>query len=60
MEDTKVAKRRTMVKDRVGCVRSTTRNLPDPNHTYGMKSPPDPEGAGEGKRVHHLFVLIIL
>jgi hypothetical protein len=37
-----------MVKDRVGCVRSSTRSLPEPSHTYGMKSPPDPEGAGEG------------
>jgi hypothetical protein len=43
-----ISKRRTMVKDRVGCVRSSTRSLPEPSHTYGMKSPPDPEGAGEG------------
>lgn len=43
-----VIKRRPMVKDRVGCVRTTTRNLPEGGHVYGMKSPPDPEGAGEG------------
>eukprot|EP00604_Paraphysomonas_vestita_P002555 CAMPEP_0174818386 /NCGR_PEP_ID=MMETSP1107-20130205/1049_1 /TAXON_ID=36770 /ORGANISM="Paraphysomonas vestita, Strain GFlagA" /LENGTH=207 /DNA_ID=CAMNT_0016030145 /DNA_START=107 /DNA_END=730 /DNA_ORIENTATION=- len=36
-----------MVKDRVGCVRTTTRALPEAGHVYGMKSPPDPEGAGE-------------
>jgi hypothetical protein len=48
-DDTRnISKRRTMIKDRVGCVRSTTRNLPEPSHTFGMKSPPDPEGAGEG------------
>mmetsp|Transcript_8174 Transcript_8174/g.12208 ORF Transcript_8174/g.12208 Transcript_8174/m.12208 type:complete len:215 (+) Transcript_8174:85-729(+) len=43
----KAPKRRTMVKDRVGCVKATTRNLPEGPFVYGMKSPPDPEGAGE-------------
>jgi hypothetical protein len=52
-ENRGLAKKRTMVKDRVGCVRSTTRSLPEPSHTYGMKSPPDPEGAGEGQILNH-------
>jgi hypothetical protein len=54
-ENRGVAKKRTMVKDRVGCVRSTTRSLPEQSHTYGMKSPPDPEGAGEGQTRSLLF-----
>lgn len=49
MDESKgINKRRTMIKDRVGCVRTTTRNLPEGGHVYGMKSPPDPEGAGDG------------
>ena len=42
------SKRRTMVKDRVGCVRTSTRNLPRGHFTYGMKNAPDAEGAGDG------------
>ena len=41
-------KKRTMIKDRTGCVRTSTRQLPPQGFVYGMKSPPDPEGAGEG------------
>lgn len=37
----------TIVKDRVGCVRSSVRALPETNHVYGYKPPSDPEGAGE-------------
>ena len=46
-EARKGPKRRTMIKDRVGVVRSSTRTLPDPGFTYGKKCLPDPEGAGE-------------
>jgi hypothetical protein len=41
-------KRRTMVKDRVGCVRSSTYSLPTENrHVYGLKREPDLENAGD-------------
>lgn len=36
-----------MVKDRVGCVRTSTRSLPRGHFVYGMKSAPDAEGAGD-------------
>lgn len=36
-----------MVKDRVGCVRTSTYALPEGNHTYGLQKKPDPENAGE-------------
>lgn len=43
-------KKRTMVKDRVGCVRTSTYALPtDPGHVYGFKRPSDPEGSGDSK-----------
>ena len=35
-----------MVKNRVGCVRTSTYNLPQHGHVYGYKQPSDPEGAG--------------
>lgn len=47
VESSNVGKRRTMVKDRVGCVRTSTRNLPRGHFTYGMKYSPDNEGAGD-------------
>jgi hypothetical protein len=47
-DNTNAGKRRTMVKDRVGCVRTSTRNLPRGHFTYGMKYTPDAEGAGDG------------
>ena len=51
-------KRRTMVKDRVGCVRTSTRNLPRGHFTYGMKYSPDAEGAGDGMCcANHIYVL---
>ena len=40
-------KRRTMVKDRVGCVRTSTYHLPGTEHTYGMPRKPDAENAGD-------------
>ena len=36
-----------MIKDRVGVVRTSTRNLPEQGFTYGKKCIPDPEGAGD-------------
>jgi hypothetical protein len=36
-----------MMKSRVGCVRTTTYSLPEHNWTYGYKSEPDKEGAGD-------------
>lgn len=39
-------KKVTMVKDRVGCVKSSTRSLPSAEHVYGMPLPKDPEGSG--------------
>ncbi len=41
-------KKETMVKSRVGCVKSCVHQLPDANHTYGAKRIPDIEGAGAG------------
>jgi hypothetical protein len=51
-DNNNVGKRRTMVKDRVGCVRTSTRNLPRGHFTYGMKYSPDAEGAGDGNYPH--------
>ena len=42
-----VPKKRTMVKDRVGCCRTSTYNLPDAGHVYGRPAGESPEGAGD-------------
>mmetsp|Transcript_12830 Transcript_12830/g.12910 ORF Transcript_12830/g.12910 Transcript_12830/m.12910 type:complete len:91 (-) Transcript_12830:394-666(-) len=42
-----IGKKRTMIKDRVGCVRTSSYNLPPGDHVYGKQSNPDPENAGE-------------
>lgn len=42
-----VVKKRTIIKDRIGCVRTSTYNLPTEPHSFGMKSPEGYEGAGE-------------
>jgi len=42
-----VPKKSTIVKSRVGCVKTTTYNLPGADHTYGYSPAPDPEGAGD-------------
>lgn len=42
-----LAKKRTIIKDRVGCVRSSTYNLPAEGYSYGMKYPENPEVAGD-------------
>lgn len=47
VDNNNAGKRRTMVKDRVGCVRTSTRNLPRGHFAYGMKYAPDAEGAGD-------------
>jgi hypothetical protein len=39
-----ITKRRTMIKDRVGCVRSSAVTLPPATHVYGKKCEPDAEG----------------
>ena len=44
-----LAKRPTLVKSRIGCVKGSTRDLPPPDHTYGYSRPEDPEGAGESE-----------
>jgi hypothetical protein len=44
-----VIKKKTIIKDRVGCVRSSIYNLPSAGHTYGMKSTVSPEGVGDSK-----------
>mmetsp|Transcript_70596 Transcript_70596/g.147026 ORF Transcript_70596/g.147026 Transcript_70596/m.147026 type:complete len:223 (-) Transcript_70596:47-715(-) len=41
-----IQKKRTMMKDRVGCVRASTYSLPVEGHAYGMKTPEVAEGAG--------------
>mmetsp|Transcript_9476 Transcript_9476/g.8480 ORF Transcript_9476/g.8480 Transcript_9476/m.8480 type:complete len:221 (+) Transcript_9476:29-691(+) len=46
-EPLNLPKRRPMVKDRVGCVRSSTYNLPSQDHTYGLKLTQDEETAGQ-------------
>jgi hypothetical protein len=51
---THIQKKRTMMKDRVGCVRASTYNLPADGHTYGMKMPEVAEGAGNSE---FMFVL---
>ena len=42
-----VTKKRTMIKDRVGCPRTSTYNLPEGPHAFGYKAPTDPESAGD-------------
>lgn len=42
-----VPKKRTMVKDRVGCPRTSTYDLPDGGFVYGKPRNDDPENAGE-------------
>lgn len=36
-----------MIKDRVGCSKTSSRNLPDSSFVYGLKNEANPEGAGE-------------
>lgn len=47
---THIQKKRTMMKDRVGCVRASTYNLPAEGHTFGMKTPENNEGVGSSKK----------
>ena len=46
LEVNHLPKRRTLIKDRVGCVRGATHSTFPPEHVYGLKLPPDPENAG--------------
>ena len=45
-------KKCTIVKDRVGCVKTSTYSLPPTNHTYGMKMPDNTEGCGHSKLIY--------
>ena len=48
MQPVNPPKKSFLVKNRVGCVRSTTYDLPeDQNHTYGYVKPPDEMRCGE-------------
>merc|ERR1719353_286927 len=40
-------KRATMVRDRVGCVKTSTRDLPGNEHAHGLEVKRDQEGAGQ-------------
>lgn len=42
-------KKRTIIKDRVGCVRTSTYDLPPSGYTYGMKMAEGAEGCGDSK-----------
>lgn len=42
-------KKRTIIKDRVGCVKTSTYDLPKDGFSYGRKSIEGVEGAGESK-----------
>ncbi len=46
---THIQKKRTMMKDRVGCVRASTYSLPPEGHSYGMKTEQADEGVGTSK-----------
>ena len=48
---THIQKKRTMMKDRVGCVRASTYSLPAEGHSYGMKTEQADEGVGTSKRI---------
>ena len=50
-----IQKKRTMMKDRVGCVRQSTYNLPAEGHTYGMKTPELNEGVGSSMQTHQFM-----
>jgi len=41
-------KKRTIIKDRVGCVRTSTYHLPGENHVFGAPTQMADEGAAEG------------
>lgn len=45
-----VVKKRTIIKDRVGCVRTSTYHLPPDDYTYGMKTEQGVEGVAERKK----------
>jgi hypothetical protein len=42
-----IPKKRTMVKDRIGCPKTTTYDLPEGEFVFGKPRDPDPENAGE-------------
>ena len=58
MSEDLTQRKRTMIKNRVGCVRTSTYSLPQGNHVYGYKQPTDPEGAGACKLLVVRFILV--
>jgi hypothetical protein len=44
-----VVKKRTIIKDRIGCARTSTYNLPPEGYAYGHKHEVQPEPAGDSK-----------
>ena len=58
MSDDLTQRKRTMIKTRVGCVRTSTYPLPNGDHVYGYKQPADSEGAGACEFIlHQIFQL---
>lgn len=55
MSDDLTQRKRTMIKPRVGCVRTSTYPLPKGDHVYGYKQPSDSEGAGACESVADEF-----
>lgn len=49
-----LSKKRTIMKDRVGCVRTTVYDLPAEQFVYGLKANDlEAEGAGDSKSPYH-------
>ena len=46
MAEDSTQRKRTIIRNRVGCAKISTYNLPPGDHVYGFKQPTDPEGAG--------------
>eukprot|EP01038_Epipyxis_sp_PR26KG_P014912 gene14912-20061_t len=42
-----ITKKSTIIKDRVGCVKTSAYSLPPPSHTFGKKTDESPEGVGD-------------
>ena len=50
MQAVNPTKKSFLVKDRVGCVRTSTFDLPEnPEHVYGYSKPPDAMRCGKSK-----------
>ena len=60
MAEDSTQRKRTMTKNRVGCAKMSTYDLPPRDHVYGFKQPADLEGAGACKFGQLSFALIDL